>query len=197
MNVFDPWYVERLFLRPSSDDALFEKWTGFLPARTEDLPYTAQAHCIRHMRAALALTKAKTILEIGFNLGHSAAIWLGLGAKHVTSVETSMHPTILDAADRMKKKHGDNVTLGWGDRTVLAADLRSVDLIFIDGAHDQASVAADIALGRAVTAKWFLFDDFNPHWGPGVAPAIEASGLVPVALFGNMMLATEAEGWAA
>lgn len=195
MNVFEAWYVDRLRLRPPADEALFAKWTAGLPLRPEDMPFTSGPHCVRPMRAALALTKAKRVLEVGFNLGHSAAIWLGLGVKRVVSIEVARRPEIAAAAVVLAENYGERFRLVVGDSKSAAIEEKDFDLMFIDGAHDEASVSADITLGRRLGGEWFLFDDFNPHWGPGVAPAIAASGLVPVALLGNMLLATEANEW--
>jgi hypothetical protein len=59
---------------------------------------------------------------------------------------------------------------------------------FIDGAHDEKSVRADIRLCLAAGCRYFLLDDWFPHWGPGVRPAVVAEGLVPIAILGGMAL---------
>lgn len=197
---FDPHdhFFKASYWCTEEDDRLFREWTATLPKRPDDMPYHCGPDAVNKFRIALKLTGAKSVIEIGFNLGHSAMLWLGLGVKTLVSIETSTHPLIFEAAKTVR------ITAGELGRFVLLnrqqpnwVDLmgEGADLIFIDGAHDLESVSADIELGRRIECPFFLFDDFDRHHGPGVQDAIARHELMLLALFPNMALCCESTGW--
>jgi hypothetical protein len=200
----EPWIIERVFLRTRGDEILFKQWTGDLPIREDTTPFHSGAHSIRQMRAALLVMGRNhflNILEVGFCLGHSARIFLGLGADAVTSIDNSPRRLTQIAADVVKRTHPTAFEFIAGDALKnpepLELHLRSrrFDLMFVDGNHNRDGVEADIALGLKLKIRHFLFDDFYPQWGPGVLPAIEAAKLVPLASFGTMMLCVTPENY--
>jgi hypothetical protein len=195
--------MERVLLRTHRDDELFKKWTRDLPVRLETTPFHSGAHSIRQMRGALHLVGRGdgffNVLETGFCLGHSARIFLGLGVDTVTSIENSQRLQTKEAAAIVKATHKDAFEFISGDAIrdpeplYLHLKGRRFDLMFIDGNHNIDGVQADLALGLKLKITHFLFDDFYPHWGPGVLPTIEHGGLIPLASLGTMMLCTTPE----
>jgi len=199
----EPWMMERVFLRTHRDDALFEKWTRDLPKRLDTTPFHSGPHSIRQMRGALHLVGRDNgffnVLETGFCLGHSARIFLGLGVDTVTSIDNSQRQQTKAAAAILQSTHKDAFEFIYGDAIkdpepiFLHLKGRRFDLMFVDGNHNLDGVVADIALGLKLKVIHFLFDDFYPHWGPGVLPAIDEAKLVPLASFGTMMLCATPE----
>lgn len=193
----DQWMIDRVFLRTKADEILFERWTGDLPKRADVTPFHSGPHSIRQFRAALAVvgrTNGFNVLEVGFCLGHSARIFFGLGVDTVTSIDNSQRSQTMLGAQIVKASHPASFEFIHGDAIkdpeplTLHLKGRRFQLMFVDGNHNLDGVQADIALGLALKVQHFLFDDFYPHWGPGVLPAIEAAKLVPLASFGTMML---------
>jgi hypothetical protein len=199
----DEWMMERIFLRTEKESAEFDRWCGDLPLREDSTPFHSGPHSIRQFRSALTLAgNPQRILEIGFCLGHSARIFLGLLPKcEVISIDNSKRPQTLEAAELLYKTHGQRFALIHGESShpglqiLLKDNMAPFDLIFIDGGHETEAVRADVALGVGLDIPFYLFDDFWPHWGPGVLPAIRGFGLVPLASFGTMMLCASPESY--
>jgi len=201
----EQWMIDRVFLRQPSDDELFRKWTSDLPLRAETTPFHSGPHSIRQFRGAMAVlgrTNGFNVLEVGFCLGHSARIFFGLGVDHVVSIDNSTRLQTKQAAAIVKATHKDAFEFISGDTVKDPEPLRlhlkghRFDLMYVDGNHNLDGVQADIDLGLKLRIQNFLFDDFYPHWGPGVLPAIKDANLIPLASFGTMMLCTTPEKYA-
>ncbi len=196
-------YIEDCFLRPTYDEELFDLWCGRLPLRKEDTPYHSGPHSIRQFQSALKLIQtddcAPRILETGFCLGHSASILLELGAAFVCSIDNSLRPQTLQAVTVMKSVYDNRFEYISGSsadpeqRLDLKLQGYRFDLMFIDGGHRFLEVDSDIRLGVSLGIKYFLLDDYFPHWGPGVQPAMRVNNLIPVAILGTMALAIKAD----
>jgi len=198
----DKWMMDRILMRTHADTAFFEKWTRDLPKRLDTTPFHSGAHSVRQFRAALNIVGRDSffnVLEVGFCLGHSARIFLGLGADTVTSIDNSQRQQTKEAAAIIRGTHKDAFEFILADSIkdpeliYLHLKGRRFDLMFVDGNHNLDGVTADIALGTRLKVPFFLFDDFYPHWGPGVLPAIEAANLIPLATLGTMMLCATPE----
>jgi hypothetical protein len=215
MMTHDQWYIDRVSKRVDPlDERMFARALEILPKRQDHEPYHSGAHSMRMIRNALSIIgyveeKQFTVVETGFAFGHSAMIFFLEGASEVVSIDNSDRPSTLAAAATLveffdgRNEKGQVHTFIHGDarvdRPALVRALKGkkVDLMYVDGGHDEESVAADVALGMEAGAPWFLFDDFFPHWGPGVQPVIQKHNLYPMAIVGTMCLCYNQDwhGW--
>lgn len=183
------WIDDSSFARTQLDELLYLKWTRYLPAG-----YTGHCagHSIRGFRYAFAIARPERIIEIGFHCGHSAVISLHVGCLHVTSVDISSNPDVAEAARMVKARFP-------GRFEFINADSRSVeidgqfDMIFIDGDHSYDGIMSDIRLGQKLGVNWFFFDDWQPRFA-ATQEAIAASRLIPIAVFGNLVLCMPSDG---
>lgn len=205
--------LDACYYRTRDDELLFERATAGLPQRGVEEPYHCGAHNVRAFRYALWETSCGykldlpngrqvqdvRVFEIGFNLGHSAAVMLELGAANVWSIDNRATPNMFEAAYILHGRHGDNFNFN-GPVTVAtcAKPAWQPTLAFIDGSHNHDEVVADILYCRdQLGITRFLFDDWDPHWGPGVQSAVYATGLLPLHVMGSMAycVVAEAEGY--
>lgn len=187
MNV-SPYYEQAIRSYSAEDKAFFDKATGFLPARKETTPYHSGPHSVRSLRMAYELAgRPANVLEIGFCLGHSAALWLALGAETVTSVESSDRDETIEACEIMERRFGRRFSFIYREDTAVTSFAHS-SFAYVDGDHSLEGVDEDVRWLTKIGVKTLLFDDYFPHWGPGTIPAIEKYGLVPLAILGTMCL---------
>lgn len=151
-------------------------------------PAACNAHSVRCFQWVRKMMPCRNrVLEIGFNLGYSARIWLDTGVDRIVSLDVRNTPKMLLSANSIsaKTKRFDFMVRDDQNGPYLR---ETFDLIFIDGAHDHDSVMVDIALGDRLGINVFFFDDWLPQFGPGVQSAAMESGLLPIAVLGNMGL---------
>lgn len=106
------------------------------------------------------------MLEIGFNIGYSASMWLEFDpAKRivVTSVDIGNHKDTIKAAEAVKKLHKNRFNFILSDSKLVKPQLKGkrFDLAFIDGDHSASGVAADIRLCLDLKIPYLLFDDWH------------------------------------
>lgn len=180
----------------NDDDALFRKWTAALPVRDDSIPFHCGSPVVNKIRMMLAITQAKSVLEIGFNLGHTAMVWLNLGVERLVSVDISEHPKVAQGAAEVATTFPDRFTFIRADSKKLTFPTGvQFDCLFVDGAHDLASVSNDIGIGKRLGVRWFFADDYDIWHGAGTQPAVAHHNLQPVALFPNMLLCVNGDGW--
>ena len=89
----------------------------------------------------------KTAMEIGFNAGHSAEIFLRTNPSlHLTSFDLGVHDYVATAKNYIDEIYPLRHTLILGDstKTIPAHTPTTYDLIFIDGGHEYEIAKADL-----------------------------------------------------
>lgn len=207
----DEYFRRCSLLYTANDSKQFYKATQGLPVRGPDEPFHCGPQNLEAFRYAIrfcegSLTKPPDVLEIGMNLGHSAAIMLELGARRIITIEERNGQKQKKAADVIEDRFGrDRVGVIFGStrhagiKSAIAEQSTRLgffmpDLAFVDGAHDFENVSEDLQLCLDLGVTRFLLDDWLFHWGPGVQPAAMAKGLVPIAVFGSMAYCVTGEG---
>jgi hypothetical protein len=117
------------------------------------------------------------ILEIGFNAGHSALVYLFLNPQGIyTGVDLAFRRYTHHAADFLKDRFGDRFTLRQGDSTVVLPEMIAegqggYDVVHVDGGHTFDVAHADIMNGLVLMrADGLLIIDDRP--APEVSQAI-------------------------
>lgn len=128
------------------------------------IPYHSGPHILRHFRETIEIVKPKKIIEFGFNMGHSAAMWLELSDAYLHSFDISEKDETTEAARFLEKKYFPRFTFWRADTKMLILTDPDIDLIFIDGAHDEASITKDIRIALYGKVKYLLFDDWYPRY---------------------------------
>lgn len=170
---------EELLVATDEDWAFYKKVIEGLPTmagKNNDgldkfgvhIPYHSGPHILRHFRDTIELIKPKRILEIGLNMGHSAAMWLNLCDAFVYSVDISLKDETLEGGEvllnRFKERFEYRVD-PQGDHYSRLQHSKPFDLVFIDGSHEADAVTADIQLAKDMNIPYLLFDDWYPRYG--------------------------------
>lgn len=109
-----------------------------------------EGHCqqlpsqVRHLAALIINCKVKDVLEIGFNAGHSAEVFLSLGT-NVNSYDIGDHGYVLEGKRFIDQVFPKKHTLVIGDSKItIPMDDNKYDCFFIDGGHDVETAYADL-----------------------------------------------------
>lgn len=103
-----------------------------------------------HALYYLSRPPVKTVMEIGFNAGHSSDTFLQHPDVHVTSFDLGCHSYVPVAKAWMDKRYPGRHSLILGDSTItLPSTIESnppttFDLIFVDGGHDEVTARSDL-----------------------------------------------------
>jgi hypothetical protein len=108
----------------------------------------------------------RKMLEIGFNIGYSASMWLEFDPDnklHLTSVDIGKHSDTQPAARAVKNLHGDRFEFILSDSKIVYPQLKGqyFDLAFIDGDHSDIGVFNDIELCLKLKIPFLVFDDYH------------------------------------
>lgn len=190
------YYLDSLYRCTKADHDLFRRWTDFLSRRDgdENIPYHSGAHNLQRFRMAYELLRPRSILEIGFNLGHSSVMWLELGVKKVHSMDIAKTEKAMASAAAIDMRYPNRFSISW-ENTRLAELKGEFDLGFIDGSHEREWVCTDIGFCLRHGIRQFFMDDYDSHHGPGVVEAVAEWGLVPRAIFGTMAWCSIPDGF--
>lgn len=156
------------------------------------IPCSCGPHSLRSMRLFYDWAKPQKMMEIGFNIGHSASNWLKLGVPKLVSVDIRKSSEVLASAAALQKRHGaEKFRLVIGDGGAVRLPDR-FDSAFIDGDHTFEGICRDIETVRAHGVKRILFDDLCVHHTETIG-AIQKTGLTVVFLSGNQIACEDAD----
>ena len=106
------------------------------------------------------------ILEIGFNIGCSASMWLEWHPQQtvkLTAVDICKHGATVPASKTVKERYGDRFNFIASDSKEAKPLLEGTkfDMAFIDGCHGYESVVADTRMAIELGATVLLYDDWH------------------------------------
>lgn len=156
----------------------------------QPIPFGTGPHCLKAFRAALDIVQPKSILEIGFNLGYSSAVFLKASRAKVVAVDISDKAETIFAAEKLaaRFKARFNFILSDSSKVLDKVKKFKFDMIFIDGGHLEDQVTIDLQLGMDLGINYFLLDDWLPQFGPGVQVSIGKFNLEMIKNWGNIVL---------
>lgn len=139
--------------------------------------YWSTTDCVDVAKDIISITKSKTMLEIGFNIGYSASTWLECGVEKLIVLDIGHHKDTLPAIRATARHYSDKKIQWWiGDSKSDDAkdlDLPKIDLSFIDGEHSYAAAMSDSLLSINYGADWLVYDDVIENHTNGVDRAIQ------------------------
>jgi hypothetical protein len=139
------------------------------PIGLKELPNSFEGHMVfprdaHLMKEVLDIIKPLSILEIGFNVGHSALGWLTWSKAYLVCVDKGFHNWKQGVKivykyfnKRFKFIRGDSRRI----KPILNTDY--YDLVFIDGGHTTSIIENDINLSLDLNIAHILFDDFSGY----------------------------------
>ena len=105
------------------------------------------------------------ILEIGFNRGDSAEIFLALDSTVEVESVDSCKWGYTSAAGQALAAANSRFTFTESDsKDLVASDYTDVDLIFIDGSHKADDVQHDVRWAGEAGIQYLLIDDYMDKW---------------------------------
>lgn len=108
------------------------------------------------------LTGFKSLMEIGFNAGHSSAFILdNFNDVKIHSYDIGWHKYTKTNADKVKQKYGNRFDYTEIDsKKIEPKEIQfKYDLMYIDGDHAFEGALSDIQLFVNSTVKWAIVDD--------------------------------------
>lgn len=155
-----------------SEKLYFEHLKNF----TSTEGYWSTTDCNIIAKDIVTKTDAKSILEIGFNIGYSAAIWLEQDIKQLYIIDINNHKDTEQAIKATIKAYPDSfINYLLTDSTDDIAKqwvIPKIDLAFIDGGHTYEICMSDSLLSINKGAKWLLYDDVIEKHNNGIWKAI-------------------------
>jgi predicted O-methyltransferase YrrM len=134
--------------------------------------YWSTTDCVLVAVDILKKTGAKSMLEIGFNIGYSSAIWLDSGIDTLYIIDINNHKDTLPALNSTASFYL-NKKIAWllEDSTSETAKnwyIHPVDIAFIDGGHTYETSLSDSYLSMSKGAKWLVYDDVIENHSNGI-----------------------------
>lgn len=139
---------------------------------TSDEGYWSTTECNIVAKDILQKTKAKSMLEIGFNIGYSASVWLESGISTLAIIDINNHKDTEAAIFATQKQYSDKHIM-WllEDSTSEKAKnwvIPEIDMAFIDGGHSYDVCMSDSLLSINKGAKWLVYDDVIENHSNGI-----------------------------
>lgn len=137
--------------------------------------YWSTTECITVAQDILDVTESKSVLEIGFNIGYSASVWLELGVQRLGIIDINNHEDTVPALHAVKEAYKErNITWKLCDsKSEQAKTLKgSYELAFIDGEHSREAAYKDSLLSIEYGCKWLVYDDVIENHSNGIYDAI-------------------------
>ncbi len=132
-------------------------------------PEQAIAYKSRRRNIARIAPHIDSIIEIGFNAGHSAALWLMINENiKYYGIDIAQDKYMKSCASFMKDSFGDRFNLFIGDSRTEMPSIdkkinQNIDLIHIDGLHNfevaDADLSNSINIAKKLNTKFILLDD--------------------------------------
>lgn len=139
--------------------------------------YWSGKECVTLAREVLDITKAKTMLEIGFNIGYSASTWLQEGIDNLYIIDINNHKDTLSALNATKEYYKDKNIYWWllnsKSKEAHEIALPTIDIAFIDGEHTFEGITNDCALAISAGASWLVIDDYLRLGANGIVEVID------------------------
>lgn len=133
----------------------------------EQLPATEVGHWDQeHVEIAqevIELCAPESILEIGFNVGHSALIWLSLSRAALTSVDSGALPNTEEGVRQIGDLFKERFCFIRSDSRHVFEQIKEqrFDLIFVDGGHGYGVCFNDLMLAVHLDIPYILIDDIR------------------------------------
>lgn len=119
-----------------------------------------------HIAAAkeiMAITQPKQIVQLGFNAGHSAVLWLYFSNADVLSVDIGLHDVYKKGIEVVGDWYPNRIQFITSDTRyvypMLAPLKNSVDLIMIDADHSYQGILRELDIAIKLNASYILMDD--------------------------------------
>jgi hypothetical protein len=147
--------------------------TGHMPP-SEDV--------INFWKSVKEKTNFKTLVEIGFNAGHSSSIMLTLFDDiKIKSYDIGQFDITKKNGIIVKEKFGDRFDLKITDSKYLTyGEINGSDLLFIDGGHDYPIVSGDISLWEGSNVPYVVIDDLQNEGVIKARDKLHAKGNVKI-----------------
>ena len=113
------------------------------------------------LKEVIEIVEPNDILELGFNAGHSATLWLEHSDADLVSVDIGRHYYTTDCAKAVSEKYGNRFLYIEIDSRTTYDNVRDTEfeLIFIDASHEFNDVLIDLITGLRLNIPYFLMDD--------------------------------------
>lgn len=128
--------------------------TGHMPASQEVIDF---------WKKVKEITNFKSLVEIGFNAGHSSSILLTLFDDiSIQSYDIGQFDITHSNGKIVKEKFGDRFSLEITDSLkITTGEVNGADILFIDGGHDYPIVSGDIDLWQKSDIPYVIIDDLQ------------------------------------
>tara|TARA_B110000037_G_C16937048_1_gene431092 strand:- start:110 stop:676 length:567 start_codon:yes stop_codon:yes gene_type:complete len=109
-------------------------------------------------------TNPTSILELGFNRGASALMWLENSKATLHSVDIRTEAEVLKSTQYLIQSYPNRFTYTSFDHSLLpgvkSKYINKYDLIFIDGDHTKEAILRDTKIALTFNPKYIAFDDY-------------------------------------